>query len=320
MNRIDRLTAMILQLQSRRVITAEEIAGHFEISVRTVYRDLSALSEAGVPIVAEAGVGYSLARGYHVPPVMFTEDEAAALVMGAEITGQVADESLRRSIGAALLKIRSVLPADRRDYVARLERSVGVHLGRRNGTRGGCDLMPMQEAVVRRKCVALHYDAGGRGELSERVVEPLGMVFYSRQWHLIAWCRLRRAMRDFRLDRVESWRVLRETFSGHEDFSLEEFVRRESEGCEAMVPLTVRVSAVAIERFRAEAPSTPVSEAALPGGDRRMEILAWSPEWLVGWLLSFGTAVEVEQPEELRQLLHDSAEKIATRYAGRVSS
>jgi predicted DNA-binding transcriptional regulator YafY len=78
MNRVDRLLALILHLQSRRVVTAEELAGHFELSVRTVYRDLNALGEAGVPIVAEAGVGYSLLRGYHLPPVMFTAAEAAA--------------------------------------------------------------------------------------------------------------------------------------------------------------------------------------------------------------------------------------------------
>ncbi|MFT6379079.1 MAG: putative DNA-binding transcriptional regulator YafY, partial [Akkermansiaceae bacterium] len=84
MNRIDRLTAMILMLQSHRVVTAEQIAGHFELSVRTVYRDLSALGEAGVPIVAEAGVGYSLMPGYHMPPVMFSEEEAAALLMSGE--------------------------------------------------------------------------------------------------------------------------------------------------------------------------------------------------------------------------------------------
>ena len=94
MNRIDRLTGMILLLQGQRVITAEQIAAHFEISVRTVYRDLAALGEAGVPIVAEAGVGYSLMRGYHMPPVMFTEDEAAALFMSGEVTEQIADDSL----------------------------------------------------------------------------------------------------------------------------------------------------------------------------------------------------------------------------------
>ncbi len=95
-NRIDRLMAIILLLQSRRVITAEEIAAHFETSIlEPSIGSIAALGEAGVPIVAEAGVGYSLARGYHMPPVSFTEEEAAALVIGVEVTEQVADESLR---------------------------------------------------------------------------------------------------------------------------------------------------------------------------------------------------------------------------------
>jgi predicted DNA-binding transcriptional regulator YafY len=313
MNRIDRLTGMILLLQSRRVITAEEIAAHFEISVRTVYRDIAALGEAGVPIMAEAGVGYSLARGYHMPPVMFTEDEAAALVIGAEVTEQVADDSLKRSIGGALLKIRSVLTADRRDYVARLERSVNVHFGRPG--RPGTGLMPIQEAIVRRRCLALRYDAGRRGEITERVVEPLGVVFYNRHWHLIAWCRLRRALRDFRLDRVESWRALTETFDGHADFSMEEFVRQQTE-CVEMTPATLVVARDLLEKFRAEAPSPPVREEALADGRVRIEILSFAPEYLIGWLLGFGARVEAEYPPELRERLRVEALAVANLYSG----
>ncbi len=312
MNRIDRLTGVILLLQGRRVITAEEIAAHFEISIRTVYRDIAALGEAGVPIVAEAGVGYSLARGYHMPPIMFTEEEAAALVIGAEVTGQVADESLKRSIGGALLKIRAVLSADQRDYMARLERAVNIHFGR--SMPGGKDLMPMQEAIVRRRCLSLQYNAGRRGEITERVVEPLGVVFYARQWHLIAWCRLRESLRDFRLDRVESWQVLSETFEGHADFSMEEFLRREME-CEEVTPTVLVVAREVLERFRAEAPSSPVREEPLPDGRVRLEILSFAPEYLTRWLLSFGTRVEVEHPAELRQRLREEAMAVAARYA-----
>lgn len=312
MNRIDRLTGMILLLQGRRVITAEEIAAHFEISVRTVYRDIAALGEAGVPIMAEAGVGYSLARGYHMPPVMFTEDEAAALVIGAEVTGQVADESLKRSIGGALLKIRSVLTADRRDYVTRLERSVNVHFGRPG--RPATGLMPIQEAVVRRRCLALRYDAGRRGDITERVVEPLGVVFYNRHWHLIAWCRLRLALRDFRLDRLESWRVLEETFDGHADFSMEEFVRQQTECVETTSAILV-VAREVLERFRAEAPSSPVREEALADGRIRIEILSFAPEYLIGWLLGFGAQVEAEHPPELRERLRAEALAVAALYS-----
>ena len=182
MNRIDRLTGMILLLQSHRVITAEKIASHFEISVRTVYRDLAALGEAGVPIIGEAGMGYSLMRGYHVPPVMFTENEAAALFLSGEVTEQIADESLRGALRDALLKIRAVLPAERRDYLNRLARSVRVHLPIFSGADDEMQsLMPLQHAVVRKQCVALTYDAGRRGEITRRVVEPLGVIFYGRQ-------------------------------------------------------------------------------------------------------------------------------------------
>lgn len=314
MNRIDRLTGMILLLQGRRVITAEEISEHFEISVRTVYRDIGALGEAGVPIVAEAGVGYSLAKGYHMPPVMFTEDEAAALIMGVEVTDQVADDSLRRSIGGALLKIRSVLPADRRDYVARLEKAVNVHFGRAKVSNTGCDLMPMQAAIVRRRCVALRYDAGRRGELSERVVEPLGMVFYSRQWHLIAWCRLRGDFRDFRLDRVESWKALAETFDGHESFSVEEFLNRQREDGGEMISAKIKVDRGVLERFRNQAPCSPLQEESLDDGRVRVGVLVYALDYLVSWLLGFGTTIEVESPTELTSQMRAAALAVAAQY------
>src|SRR5437870_10711526 len=126
MNRVDRLMAMVLRLQSRRVVRAEDIAAHFEISVRTVYRDIAALGEAGVPIMAEAGIGYSLVKGYHLPPVMFTTEEASALSTGGQLVEHLTDASLRRQMESALLKIRSVLPRDRQDYLDRLRRSTAV--------------------------------------------------------------------------------------------------------------------------------------------------------------------------------------------------
>lgn len=315
MNRIDRLTGMILLLQGQRVITAERIAEHFEVSVRTVYRDLAALGEAGVPIVAEAGVGYSLMRGYHMPPVMFTEDEAAALFMSGEVTEQVADESLRQSLRSAMLKIRSVLPEERRDYLNRLNQTIGVWF-RRSEERGKRDsLMPVQDAIVRRRCLAIHYNTANRGAITHRVVEPLGLVFYAHQWHLIAWCRLRRDVRDFRLDRVSSWEVLDECFHGHEGFSVRDFLRDCGDGCE-LVPVTIRVAREVVERFRAEMPCTPLSETPTPDGWVEMELLAFSVEWLADRLPGFGTRAEAIAPEELRAKVREAALAVAARHGG----
>ncbi|MGI9240132.1 MAG: helix-turn-helix transcriptional regulator [Verrucomicrobiales bacterium] len=313
MNRIDRLTAMILMLQSHRVVTAEQMAGHFEISVRTVYRDVAALGEAGVPIVAEAGVGYALMRGYHMPPVVFTEEEAAAIFMSSELTEQFGDDSLKRSMRAAMLKIRAVLPDERRDYLGRLGNAVSV-VG--PSTRGLGDerfLMPVQEAVVRRRCLELEYDTGGRGEITQRTVEALGVAFYGRRWHLIGWCQRRQAIRDFRLDRIQSLEVLDTTFDGHEAFVLMDYLRHEVDPDE-LIPVKFQCDRWVIDRVLAEMPAQLVQRSDQAGGRCEIEALAYSLDWLAGWLLGLGAAAEVLSPEMLRAKVAAAANEIADRY------
>lgn len=314
MNRIDRLTGMILLLQSHRIITAEQIAEHYELSVRTVYRDLAALGEAGVPIVAEAGVGYSLMRGYHMPPVMFTEHEAAALFMSGEVTEQVADESLRDSLRSALLKVRSVLPRERHEPLNRLKQTVGVWLSRSRKEDQHRALMPLQQAVANKRCVSLQYNAGGRGEVTARTVEPLGMMYYAREWHLIAYCRLRKDFRDFRLDRVVDWAVLAETFSGHEEFCVRSFLAEVINSHE-LTPVTVVFAPGVMERVRREMMCGGVTEETLPDGRVRVEMLAWSQDWFSGWMLSFGRHAEVLRPPDLRQHLRTLALQVAENHA-----
>ncbi|TLD71766.1 YafY family transcriptional regulator [Phragmitibacter flavus] len=312
MNRIDRLTGMILLLQGQRVITAEQVAAHFEISVRTVYRDLAALGEAGVPIVAEAGVGYSLMKGYHVPPVMFTEDEAAALFLSGEVTEQVADESLRGALRSALLKVKSVMPRERREYLNRLKHVVQVGQGARSQRREDEHraLMPLQQAVVRRQEVELRYDAGGRGEISSRTVEPLGLTFYGHHWHLVAFCRLRKDFRDFRLDRMVGWEVMPQCFAGHEEFSLKEFLKSVLEGLDTL-PVTVVFERQVMDRVYREMPGTPLQVVEIRGGRVQVEMLTYSLEWTVGWLLSFGRGMEVVGPLGLRESVREVAQSMA---------
>ena len=204
MNRVDRLMAIVVRLQGRRVVRAEDLAAHFEISVRTVYRDLAALGEAGIPIIAEAGVGYSLVKGYHLPPVMFTAAEASALFLGGKLVDHLTDASLRKQMESALMKIRSVLPRDRQDYLDRLERSTAV-ISRGSmaiPTWSSQVLIPIQRALAERRVLSLDYQGGQRREMTRRQVESLGLVYYSDNWHLIAYCRLRRDVRDFRTDRI----------------------------------------------------------------------------------------------------------------------
>ena len=174
MNRIDRLMALVLYLQGRRITRAEEIAQHFELSLRTVYRDMAALSEAGVPTMAEAGVGYSLMKGYHLPPVMFTPEEAGALTMAGVLTRQMTDESMDGSMRSALLKIRAILPKEQQDRIERIEK--GTRLSGRRGIEKKLDILDLQRALAERRVVHLSYRAGGREEITHREVGPLGVV------------------------------------------------------------------------------------------------------------------------------------------------
>src|SRR3954469_25398327 len=126
MNRIDRLTAILVQLQTKRVVKAEEIADRFEISLRTVYRDVKALMEAGVPIGSEAGKGYFIVDGYHVPPVMLTQEEASAMLTAGKLVEKMTDASIRKAYESALLKIKSVLNDSDKDHLENLQSSIQV--------------------------------------------------------------------------------------------------------------------------------------------------------------------------------------------------
>ena len=313
MNRVDRLLALILFLQSKRVVTAEELAGHFELSVRTIYRDLSALSEAGVPVIAEAGVGYSLMKGYHLPPVMFTSEEAGALAMGGVLVEQMTDSSLTTQMHSALQKIRAVLPREQQEKILRIE-SATLMLERRavsiNAKRA--NLLQIQAALAGRCRLHLVYRSGSTGEATSRQVEPLGLTYYLQNWHLIAWCGLRGDFRDFRLDRVEGISVLSETFTVREGFQFSDYLRRvEANGAE--VKIRVKFSGSSAVRARREWSLGIVGEETVADGTV-LTLAAGRVEWFVSWLLSFGTAATVLEPAHLREKLIAAAQSAALHH------
>jgi len=315
MNRVDRLMGIVVRLQSRRVVRAEDIAAQFEISLRTVYRDLAALGEAGIPIVAEAGVGYSLVKGYHLPPVMLTAEEASALSLSGKLVEHLTDASLRKQMESALLKIRSVLPRDRQDYLDRLERYTTVlpscSTAPERVSSGA--LIPVQRALAERRVLTLEYQGAQRPEVTHRQVEPLGLVYYGDNWHLIAYCRLRRDVRDFRTDRIRLLQIRDELFSGHADFSVQRYLEAGARAGKFEVA-RVRFRPEVMERVRREW-SSRLQEERPDGGGVLATLLTYSPEGLAGWVLSLGSAAEVLAPESLRRLVAAEAEKVVAKYA-----
>ncbi len=314
MNRTDRLIAMVLLLHSRKITRARDMAEHFGIAIRTVYRDMKALNEAGVPIAAESGEGYSLLPGYHLPPVMFTREEAVSLYLGAELTRHLTDASLTSHTDSALMKILAVLPDDQRAHLEKLKdrthittRAASIRDGFRDDT-----LSSIQDALVRRRVLSMDYYSTERDATTERRVEPLGLVFYANYWHLIAYCRLRKDIRDFRTDRVKRIFISDEKFDPPKDFSLKEYLERDQrldDAEELKIKFDSKLAGFVRDRHNYGI----IHEQKSKGGVIFTFLIPIN-EFLIGWLLSFGEMIEIISPSSLHEALHIEAEKLVKHY------
>jgi len=326
MNRTDRLLALILYLQGRRIVTAEEMAQHFKLSVRTIYRDLAALGEAGVPIEAEAGVGYRLVKGYHLPPVNFTEEEAAALLTGGLLVRHLTDASLDARMASALTKVRAILPATQLSRIDRLERGLGTATQVTPPSQAPLDLL--QQALASCRLLRFHYRGATQTVATERQVEAHALVHYLGRWHLLAWCRLRGAWRDFRSDRMEGITLLDETFAPRPGpvgpLSAADFI-------DLILPPTrqwaqLRFTPLAADRARREwwqgvrdIETVPGKEDGgdgdKHGGNVTLALACFDLHALASWLLGFGTEVRVLEPPALRDCLIELAQAAAAHHA-----
>jgi predicted DNA-binding transcriptional regulator YafY len=319
MNRIDRLTAILIQLQTKRVVKAEEIADRFEISLRTVYRDVKALMEAGVPIGSEAGKGYFMVDGYHLPPVMFNQEEASAMLTAGKLIEKMADVSIRKAYESALLKIKAVLNDSEKDHLENLDASVQVWRLPDQPTEFPNEFMTeIQKALSKKNVLCLEYFSGNTQEHTKREIEPIGIVHYSGGWHLIAWCRLRNGYRDFRLDQIQKLENKGVTFDSRNLLTLKEYFQSLMQAHREMEKVTV-----CFEKSMAKYVRNSryyygfVSEEDL--GDKvRMTFLVPSLRMICRWLLMYGTAVELESPDKLKDIMEETVEQLSNHYKNSV--
>ena len=220
MRRADRLFQVIQLLRRRNVVTAAWLASELEVSERTVYRDVRDLVMSGVPIEGEAGVGYMLRRGFDLPPLMFTDAEIEAMVLGARIVTSWGDAALAKAAGEALARVESVLPDRLRSRLNETRLfAPGFHV-----PRAIIDRLPqLRTAMESRRKVRLEYTSADGSE-TERVVRPIGLFFWGYGWSLAAWCELRTAFRSFRLDRIRALEVLDERFHDEPGRTLDDFM------------------------------------------------------------------------------------------------
>jgi predicted DNA-binding transcriptional regulator YafY len=223
MNRIDRLFGMLIFLQSKKYVSAEKIADKFNISVRTVYRDIKALCEQGVPVSFEQHKGYFIVQGYFLSPVSFSTEEANALLLMERLVAGFADQSIQTHYSNALNKIKAVLRHQQKEKLESLESNIRMQLPACMNNNFHY-LSLLQHAITARKMVQIEYENNNKIS-SNRNIEAVGLIFYAFSWHVIAWCHLREEYRDFKLSRIMSLRCLETPFTKEAHISVDEYMQ-----------------------------------------------------------------------------------------------
>lgn len=302
MNRIDRLFAILLTLQHKRRVRAQDLAGQFEVSKRTIYRDLSALNQMGVPLAALPGEGFELVEGYYIPPLMFTENEAVAMILGSRLLTQQAAGSLTRGASQALAKITVALPDPVRARAEALTNVIGFITPTEKFDLDDPQLLALQKAIQEKRVIHLRYHGYQKDEVTERDVEPHQLFYSDGIWYLEGYCRLRKDIRAFRLSRVEDLSPRNETFSK----------RRAGKSQNAKtIEVKIRFKAETVRWVRERQHYGFQREETRTQKGVTMIYRVHDTSEIMPWILSWGAAAEVLSPRELRKSLRETAQKLA---------
>lgn len=224
MNRIDRLFGIVTLLQSRRFVNVETIAERFDISIRTVYRDIRAITAQGIPLSFEPNKGYFIVQGYFLPPVSFNNEEANALVLMERLITSFADRSIQKHYISALNKVKNVMKTGQKEQLEFLNDNIKFQVPDRLNNDFEY-LSAIQNAITNKSMLAVDYQKEN-GEHSCRQIEPIGLIFYAFSWHVMAWCHLRHEYRDFRVSRIKKLRDTQTPFEIKDHVPLAEFMKK----------------------------------------------------------------------------------------------
>ncbi|WP_289141197.1 YafY family protein [uncultured Brevibacillus sp.] len=315
MNKTDRLLAIVLELQRKQLLRAEDLAETFETSVRTIYRDMQALSEAGVPIVGSPGLGYSLMEGYFLPPVSFSIEEAVTLLIGTSLVEQTFDPSYGEHAKSSQRKLESLLSEPVRQETARVRSTFRLLSNCGYMAKGQAHeyMETLRQAILNRQKVRFRYkksipEADGNRD-SVRDVAPYGLVLMRGSWILLAQCDLRQDIRNFRLSRMSGLTVLNEHFMCPADFDLESY--RPKDDRKLLVRL--QISSAIVDKVK-ESYQFFIEEIAEHPEAVIVTLRVRQIEEIIPWVLGWGAQVAVLEPDSLRTRIREEAEKMLEHY------
>lgn len=312
LNRFDRIVAILIQLQSKRIVKAQELADRFEVSLRTIYRDIRTLEASGVPIASEAGVGYSMMEGYRLPPVMFTREEAGSFVAAEKLMQRFTDKSLGSYHASAMYKVKSVLRGTEKDWIAALESHVRI-----DPTQGLLNenvpdaLEILFESIAEKKQVFLQYQSPQADTWSERSIEPVGLFHENNYWYVLGYCHLRNDYRQFRTDRMISIRRTNRPFTA-EHGTLDEHQHAQENVPKIKVRIRVdKAEAQYLKSSRAYYGF--VSEEAQHEQVEMTFMVCEVEHGFPRWYLTFGDCATILEPECLKERVRELLQMTGAR-------
>ncbi|MGL1956803.1 MAG: YafY family transcriptional regulator [Colwellia sp.] len=313
MNRINRISATLIQLQSKRVVKAKDIADRFSISLRTVYRDIKTLEEAGIPILSEAGIGYSIMNGYKLPPIMFTKEEATALLTAEKFIEKMSDDSTERFYKSAMFKIKAVLRHSEKDLLEDLDKHIEVIPSKNAYKKPEAKILQtILQCITDKQVLSIDYFAGYSEQSTKREVESIGICYYSNHWHLIAFCKLRNEYRDFRVDRIIKT-IPEDTFFKKNHPTLKEYLQQISQ--------EKKLEKVIISFDKAVAKYTNNQKyffgfvQEIEKGDK-IEMTFFTPylDGIARWLLMFTNSFRIHSPKSLISEINKLVDELKINY------
>jgi Predicted transcriptional regulator len=308
LNRLDRIAALLVQLQSRPLIKSSEMAKRYGVSQRTIYRDMRTLLEAGVPVCGNSGIGYSLVEGYRLPSLMFTKEEAMAFLTAEKIIEQLTDTQNSNYFQMGMDKIRAALRMVDKNYLHHMDDTIAVYKSRNTKESLPNLMQTILSSINEKRVLEVDY-TNADGKESKRALEAVGISYSHPNWYLSAWCHLRSNYRMFRLDRISHVETTTNEHSKNHP-SLESLLI-EVDDCQCLQEV-VLLTSKEVARYYADRCYFMglTGEKELAGGQIEQTYMAYSLEPLARWVLANADTTTVVSPIEIKNIIKQIIKKL----------
>lgn len=313
MNKFDRVISTLVLLQTKKIIKAVTISERFDISLRTVYRDISTLKNAGIPIIGDPGIGYSMMEGYRLPPIMFNENETAALLTAEKFIGKMTDQDTQAYYSNAMMKIKAILRSSEKQSLAVLDESIVI--SSKSSWENKPYLQDLFKSIAAKNVLEIDYQKADNTS-SKRKLEPIGCYHQYNNWYLVAFCQLKEDYRTFKVNRIVNLQVLAQNFD-RVHINLQKYIDRQNGAWKEQQQfhtIEIAFNEPYVKFAEGRKYYFGFVEQTIVGNAVHMKFLNSSIEIVARWLLQFGDQATVIAPVELKDRLKTLATQLYQHY------